>query len=100
MSAGVPYTPVANRVYDMATRSFLPVYGDPGSARLPPFWSVDVRVDKEWSFRNWTLTTYLDVQNVFNAQNPEVMSWSYDYGEEEPISGLPVFPAFGERGEW
>jgi TonB family protein len=100
VSAGDPYTPVVNRVYDMGSRQFFPVYGERDSARLPPTWSVDIRIDKEWKFRKWALTTYLDLQNAFNVQNPEVMSWTYDYSEEDPISGLPVIPAFGLRGEW
>ncbi len=100
VSAGNPYTPVVNRVYDMAGRGFIPVYGDPKSARLPPTWSVDIRIDKEWTFKGWSFTTYLDLQNAFNAQNPEVMSWTYDYSEEDPITGLPIIPAFGVRGEW
>ncbi|MSP55611.1 MAG: TonB family protein [Myxococcales bacterium] len=99
VSAGDPYTPVVNRVYDLQSRSFFPIYGETDSARLPATWSVDVRVDKEWKFNKWSLTTYLDLQNAFNVQNPEVMSWSYDYSEETPISGLPIIPALGIRGE-
>lgn len=99
-SSGNPYTPVVNRVYDMSSREFVPIYGERDSARLPPFWSVDARIDKEWTYDAWSLTFYLDVQNVFNTQNPEVMSWSNDYSEETPITGLPIVPAFGLRGEW
>ncbi|MES2643960.1 MAG: TonB family protein [Myxococcota bacterium] len=100
VSAGDPYTPVVNRVYDMGSRSFFPVYGERDSARLPPTWSVDVRIDKEWKFKKWAFTAYLDLQNAFNVQNPEVMAWSSDYSEETPINGLPIIPAFGVRGEW
>jgi len=99
-SAGYPYTPVVNRVYDLESRSFLPVYGEADSARLPVFWSVDLRIDKAWQFKHWELTWYLDLQNAFNTQNPEVMAWSWDYAKEEPINGLPILPAFGLRGEW
>ncbi len=99
-SSGNPYTPVINRVYDMSSRSFVPIYGERDSARLPTFWSVDARIDKEWTYDKWSLTFYVDVQNVFNTQNPEVMSWSNDYSEETPINGLPIVPAFGLRGEW
>lgn len=98
--AGDPYTPVVNRVYDMGSRSFLPVYGERDSERLPSVVLVDARIDKEFPFRRWTLTTYLDLQNALNAQTPEVMSWNYDYSEETPIAGLPIIPAFGLRGEW
>ena len=100
VSAGNPYTPVVNRSYSLDQRAFQPVYGDRDSARLPPFYSVDVRIDKDWVYDDWTLTAYLDVQNATNAQNIETMSWTYDYAEEDPITSLPVVPALGVRGEW
>lgn len=99
-SSGNPYTPVVNRVFDHDTRDFQPVYGDRSSARLPPFWSLDVRIDKEWTFRTWTLAFYLDVQNATNNQNIEVIGWTYDFSEEAPTTGLPLLPAFGLRASW
>ncbi len=99
-SSGNPYTPVVNRVFDHDTREFFPVYGDRSSARLPPFWSLDVRVDKEWTFDRWTLALYFDIQNATNNQNIEVIGWTYDYSEESPTTGLPLLPAFGLRASW
>ena len=100
VSAGNPYTPINNRVYDLDSRSFIPVFGERDAARLPAFWSVDLRFDKDYVFRKWTLTTYLDLQNAFNTQNVEVMGWTYDYGEENSVTSIPITPAFGLRGEW
>lgn len=99
VGSGDPYTPVENRVLSLDDRAFVPVYGEADSARLPAFFSTDVRIDKEWELKDWTLTAYLDLQNATNTQNPEVMSWTWDYGEETPVTGLPILPAFGIRGE-
>ena len=99
-TSGYPYTPVVNRIYDLNGHEFIPIYGDRDSQRLPGFFSWDVRIDKEYIFKKWSLTTYLDIQNVTNAKNVEVMSWTYDYSEPEPIQGNPLFPAFGLKGEW
>jgi TonB family protein len=99
-SSGNPYTPVVNKIYDLGSRSFVPVYGAVDSDRLPSFFALDLRVDKEWEFKKWSLTFYLDLQNATNATNPEVMSWTYDYSEEDPISALPTIPAFGLRGDF
>lgn len=99
-ASGNPYTPVVNRVYDLTSRSYFPVYGERDSARLPAFWAVDLRVDKEWEFKGWSLTTYLDLQNAFNTQNVDVMSWTWDYGAEDPITGLPILPSLGVKGAW
>lgn len=99
-SSGNPYTPVVNRIFNQDSRSFEAVYGERDSARLPNFWSLDVRVDKDWVFKKWTLTAYLDVQNATNNQNVEVMGWTYDFREESPTTSLPLLPAFGVRAEW
>jgi TonB family protein len=98
--SGNPYTPVANRIYSLDQREFIPIYGERDSGRLPPFFSLDVRVDKEYTFRNWKLGTYLDIQNATSYSNVEIMSWSEDFSEETPIQGTPVFPVFGFKGEW
>lgn len=98
--AGSPYTPILNRIYDLDSRAFLPVFGEPRSARLPPFFSLDLRVDKTWRFRTWDFTFYLDLQNVTNTRNPEVIQWTWDYGGRNDIRGLPIVPAFGFRWDW
>lgn len=98
--SGNPYTPVVNRFQLLDEGAFLPVYGEQDSARLPAFYQADFRVDKDWVYDRWKLTTYLDFQNVTGAQNVEVMGWTSDYSEESPVTGLPPLPAFGLRGEW
>lgn len=98
--SGNPYTEVTNRVYDLDSRGFVPVYGPRDGARLPPFWALDLRVDKDFVFDRWTLTTFLDVQNVATGENIEVVFWNDDYSELEPVQGLPALPVFGVRGEW
>ena len=66
---GAPYTP-----YDMDESSFRQVWDAGGRAvydydrynqgRLEPFCQIDLRVDKNFYFRKWTLGIYVDVQNV------------------------------------
>ena len=98
--SGNPYTPVTNRIYNHDRREFIPVYGERDSGRLPPFFSLDLRIDKDYVFKKWTLTTYLDIQNATYSKNVETQGYSYDYTEEEPILSNPPLPAFGLRGEW
>ncbi len=98
--AGNPYTPVVNRTFDLDRQEFVAVYGERDSERLRAFRQLDVRIDKAWVFKAWTLTAYLDLQNATNAQNVETIAWTFDYREEDPTTGLPVLPALGLRGEW
>jgi hypothetical protein len=67
------------------------------SGRLPAFHSLDVRVDKEWRFDAWILAAYLEVQNVYNRQNPEGVQYNYDYSQSAVTPGLPILPVLGVR---
>lgn len=66
---GAPYTPYDEEqsslktVWDAAGR---PVYDYTryNGSRLDPYWQIDLRVDKNFYFRKWTLGIYLDLQNV------------------------------------
>lgn len=98
--SGNPYTPVVNRIYNHDRREFIPVYGERDSDRLPPFFSLDLRIDKDYVYKKWTLTTYLDIQNATYSKNVEQLGYSYDYTVEEPLLSNPPLPAFGLRGEW
>lgn len=99
-TSGTPYTPVVNSYEDLENHEFTPVYGEENGERLPPYFALDVRIDKTWDFKNWDLTFYVDLQNATNRKNVDVMSWNYDYTLEEPIAGLPILPTFGLKGEW
>ena len=66
---GSPYTP-----YDPETSSLRSVwdasgrpvydYAEYNAMRLDPYWQLDLRVDKNFYFRKWTLGLYVDLQNV------------------------------------
>lgn len=99
-SSGNPYTEVVNRYQDLGTRTFQPVYGERSGARLPPLYGIDLRIDKTYTFERWRLETYLDLQNIAFSTQTEVITWTYDYGEEEPITSNPPTPVFGFKGEW
>jgi len=57
-------------------------------------------VDKTWTFDRWKLAAYLDVQNVTNHGNQEGWSYSFDYRERQALTGLPILPILGVKGEW
>ena len=65
-----PYAPVDQQ----ATLATYPViikdYSQQGSVELPAFNQTDIRIDKKWNFKNWTLDVFLEVLNVFNQTNP------------------------------
>jgi len=98
--SGNPDTPVVSSVYDSATGVYVPIYGPTNSTRLGTFWALDIRIDKVWTFPGWKLTLYLDCQNVTNRQNQEGWTYNYDYSQRTVLSGLPILPILGLKGDW
>ncbi len=98
-TSGTPYTPVTSSTYDATADVYSPRAGRPMSARNPPFSRIDLRIQKTWTFAQWSLAAYLDVQNALNAPNREGFSYSYDYRERQGARGLPILPILGLRGE-
>jgi TonB family protein len=97
---GNPYTPIAVAFYDSNTDRYMPIQGTPGSARVGAFNQFDVRGDKTWTFNRWRFAIYLDVQNAFNASNPETVSYNFNFRIQRPITGLPILPVLGVRGDF
>ena len=84
---------------DPISGQYSPLYGRLNSVRDPMFNRLDVRVEKLWTFSRWKLALYLDVQNVYNAENPEGQSYDFEYRERQAVRGLPIIPNLGLRGE-
>lgn len=99
LTSGTPYTPVTSSSYDADQDVYRPRRGATMSARNPAFWRADVRIEKKWTFKLWSLAMYLDVQNVLNAPNREGFTYTYDYSARQGVRGLPLFPSLGIRGE-
>jgi len=75
-------------------------FGAARSERLPMFHQLDVRVDKKWQFKTWQLSTYIDIQNVYNNANTEGIQYNFNFTARQYVSGLPILPSFGLRGEF
>ena len=97
---GSPYTPEIGGVMDYDAGAYAPITArNVNSARVPDFNQLDLRVDKLWKFNAWQLSAYLDVQNVYNRKNAEGVGYNYNYTKSSIVSGLPILPIIGVRGE-
>ncbi len=56
---------------------------------------LDLRIDKRFRFDTWFLEIYLDVQNVYNATNPESARYSFDYSIKSEGISVPILPTLG-----
>jgi TonB family protein len=98
---------------NLTSRTQVPgvVKGEPGWVpvsrdqvdRLPPFFRVDLRVAKAWTYETFSMEAYLDILNASISQ--EVVGFNYSGGsgfplEKEPI-GIPlVLPVLGLKGRY
>ena len=98
--SGNPSTPVLGSIYDANSDTWVPLFGATNSDRLPVFHQLDVRVDKTFLFDRWKLSAYLEVLNVYNQANAEGWQFNYDYSERSKLTGLPILPILGVKGEW
>ena len=91
-SGGLPFTPYdldvsLNRTYwDVANVPQLD-YAQLNSGRNAAFSQLDLRIDKKWFFKNWSLDVFMDVQNVFGqvADAPDALDVVRD-----PLTGTPI----------
>jgi hypothetical protein len=72
--------------------------GEPFGARLPVFFSIDLRADRRWH-RCWgDIVFYIDIQNATNRRNVEARELGFDdFGNpvQEDLRGLPIIPFIG-----
>jgi TonB family protein len=98
--SGNPYAPIEYATFDADSGSFVAQRGTVGDARSPSFAQLDLRAQKTWTYDDWELALYLDVQNVLNRRNQELQVFDYRFREQGSIPGLPILPTFGLKARF
>ena len=98
-SSGLPRTPVTSAYFDSVSATSQPVFGAQGSARLPPFFQLDLHADKVLTLGPVRLAAYLEVLNVTWHPNVEEYVYSPDYRERRALTGLPLLAVLGLKVE-
>ncbi|MGQ1891460.1 TonB-dependent receptor [Thermophagus sp. OGC60D27] len=105
LAGGLPYTPYDKErselvaAWDVQGREYLD-YSRFNQNRLDPFHQLDLRVDKTWIFRNFSLGVYLDIQNAYNKKNveaPKLIQVTDENGN--PVIQNPEAPEAEQRYE-
>lgn len=93
LRGGRPYTPIdpSDGTID---------YSFYNTERLPVYHRLDVRAEKKWIFTAWTLTTYIDVQNIYNRKNIYQYEWNPFTRKIENGNNLGVLPTIGVSAEF
>ncbi|MCP4229637.1 MAG: TonB-dependent receptor [bacterium] len=94
-ATGRPYTPIVGRFRNPDTGEYYAEEGELMSLRMPATYKLDLRFDKRFNFKNWSITTYFDCQNITNHQNVIGYSWNYDYSRRLTESSWGIMPVGG-----
>ena len=77
---GVPYTPydlVASRQNYLALGTGIPDYNNINTQRLNAFNSSDIRIDKKWYYKRFTLDLFVDITNWYLAKSPAQATYTF-----------------------
>lgn len=95
---GAPYTPFDNQ-QSLENYFFLSAptldYSRINQERLAAFNAADLRIDKKYNFKKWTLDIFLDIQNLYNSQNPTAPNFTLKRNPDESFAtttGEPYNP--------
>lgn len=99
--SGEPITARVHGVTQLYDGEQFPLEG-PWNAggRQRAFHQLDVRVDKIWTLRKIRIDAYLDIQNLYNAKNPEFTLYSWNFHDRSAVRSLPIIPSLGLKLEW
>ena len=97
---GNPETPIVGALYNASSGTYASISGAYNSERVDMFHQLDLRIDKSWKFEHWKLSAYLDVMNVYYSQNVEGYDYNYNYSQRSLVTGLPIIPSIGIRGDF
>lgn len=96
-----PFAPVDEERSAETYPAFEFDYDRLGDERLRVFTATDIRIDRKWNFRTFSLDVYLEVQNVLGQDTPSTPSYLLDEGPPrrlsvvEELSGSSVLPSIG-----
>lgn len=86
-ASGNPYTSVIG--VTEIDNIFYVIDGENNSARYPDYHKLDLRIDKQFVFDNWSFSVYLDLWNVYNRDN--VVSYSFKTTKDGTITTEPRY---------
>lgn len=96
-----PFAPVDEVRSAQTYPAFVFDFNALGEERLSVFSATDIRIDRKWDFRSFSLDVYLEVQNLFGQDTPSTPSFLLNEGpprelrQVEQLSGSSVLPSIG-----
>jgi hypothetical protein len=92
-----PYTPfdlTASQLNYLTLGTGVFDFSQSNTLELPAFHASDIRIDKKWNLRRFTLDLYLDIQNWYNSKNPGIPQYTFqrtaDNSGFQTTDGQPI----------
>jgi hypothetical protein len=92
-SGRTPYAPVDEEATLQNYPAIIKDYNQLGQVRLDAFNQTDLRIDKKWSFDNWALDIFLEVQNLLAQAQPSEPGYALSKDE----NGVLITPVSLEQ---
>lgn len=99
--SGNPYSTVQGGTFNQNTGIYAPAPDgstyliNKNDGRIPYYMAVDFRTEYDFLFSDWTLTSYLNILNLFNRSNVSNITYNRDYSDTVKVTGLPILPSIG-----
>jgi len=77
---GAPYSPfnlAASQAEYTVLGTGVTDYTKFNTLRLAPFNSMDIRIDKKWNYKKWSLDIYYDMTNAYAALEPATPTFTF-----------------------
>jgi hypothetical protein len=98
---GIPYTPVyrpsENPVHPGSLQNIPEEYL---ISRLEDGHHLDLRVDRYYNFKKWTLILFLDIQNVYNYPIPTIPRYDFWENTISKTNSIGILPSIGISAEF
>jgi hypothetical protein len=73
---------------------------DRNALRLTRYSNFDLRVEKKFDFKKWSIAPYLDMFNVFSNDNPSQVNYEFTRRNPQFLEENVRIPIFGMRLEF
>jgi hypothetical protein len=103
LQTGRPYTLASAEV----TNGMVNISGHRNDARLPTYFQLDVRLDREWLFKRWALSLFVEILNlaysetIFGVTYPKDPTMMVTLYNQPQFQGFRwILPSFGLRARF
>ena len=94
LASGLPFTPITAVERD-AEGNVYGLVGRKGSAQLPAYRRLDLRLLRHFQAKSVDWRVFVEVLNATSAENVYMQRWNRDYTQQYSVTMVPLLPTVG-----